>query len=131
MIVEKVQDTSGDGLPIGTILIWNGRWDRSPEDCWLRDRDAMPVLHEPGGDPAPPTFASDWIDVATQLLLEHWYWIELLRRRLLEEGYVVDRLKERLDDAIERIDFETSIPQSLPGLIDLAAMVIALDVDEG
>lgn len=65
MLVEKWQDTAMDGIPLGTVLIWNGQWRRSPADVAGRERDAMPVLHYPGGEEAPPTGASDWRDCAT------------------------------------------------------------------
>jgi hypothetical protein len=77
MIVEKVQDTAGDGIPRGTMLLWHGEWARSPEDCLARERDPMPVLYYPGGRPAPPTYASDWIEVTTERFLEHDHWARM------------------------------------------------------
>jgi hypothetical protein len=30
MLVEKVQDTAMDGLPVGTIMIWRSEWEGFP-----------------------------------------------------------------------------------------------------
>jgi hypothetical protein len=70
--VRKWQDTAFDGLPIGTVLIWRGEWDRSPADVAGRERDAMPALYWPGGQRAPATGASDWEDIATGEYPEAW-----------------------------------------------------------
>lgn len=72
VLVEKVQDTSSDGLPLGSVLIWRGEWDRSPADVSGRDRDAAPVLYRPGGDRVGPTGASDWVEVLGGGYPEAW-----------------------------------------------------------
>jgi len=72
MIVEKWQDTGRDGIPIGSLLVWRGEWDRSPSDCAGRDRDPMPVLYLPGGQRVVSAFASDWRDVSTGSYPEGW-----------------------------------------------------------
>jgi hypothetical protein len=72
MLVEKVQDTAMDGLPVGTIMIWRGEWERSPAVCAGRDRDPIPVLYHADGRPGPSTGASDWVDVATDKYPEGW-----------------------------------------------------------
>ncbi len=95
MLVEKVQDAALDGLPIGTVLIWRGAWARSPEDCWGRDRDPIPVLYHLGGRPAPPACAIDWVDVVTGFFLEECYWSIRAAMRLLDDGHLVNPIFER------------------------------------
>jgi hypothetical protein len=118
MIVEKSHDRSMDGLPIGTILIWRGEWLRSPEDCWGRDRDPMPVLYRPGGTAAPMTCAGDWVDVTSRLFLEECYWFDLLRRRLLERGGRIDRLVDRYFEVQYEEDWTTRRPLTFGHWID-------------
>jgi hypothetical protein len=106
MIVEKVRDLALDGFPLGTVLIWRGEWARSPEDCWERERDPIPVLYHFGGRPAPSACADDWAEVVTGYLLEDYYWRVRAARRLLERGHWINPVAERFLGGGDRIDRE-------------------------